>query len=600
MYYEKLVEIYEKLESTSKRLNKTHYVSELLKNISNEDLSEIILLLQGKVFHNYDERKIGIASKLVMKALNIATGKDVEDIIANWKKTGDLGDSAAELIKQKSQKTLFQSKLTINKVFDNIQKVALIEGKGTVDKKLKLIAELLTSASPQEAKYIIRTVLEDLRVGVGDGTLRDAITWAYLPIPKTIFSKCSRCKKEMPKIKKCLYCTEELEKVKENNEDRGKYNQLLEIIQNAYNLTNDFGQVALIAKTKGIIGLKNITLNPNTPIKVMLYQKAKNWKDAFERVGTPAAVEYKYDGFRIQAHGKEGNVKLFTRRLEEVTKQFPDVVKWVKEEVQAEDFIIDGEIIGIGKDGKFLPFQNISQRIKRKYDIEKMIKDLPVVVRIFDIMELNGENYLKKAFKERRSALQRIVKETLNFKLAKQIITSDIQTGEEFYQDSITKGNEGVMVKNLDAPYKPGSRVGYGVKIKSTMDPLDLVIVGAEWGKGKRSEWLSSFILACQNNDGSLLEIGRVGTGIKEKKEEGISFGELTKLLEPLILSEKNKIVKVKPKIVLSIEYEEIQGSPSYSSGYALRFPRLKGIRIDKPVKEIATIHEVEDLYEEQ
>ncbi|MBT3304619.1 ATP-dependent DNA ligase [Candidatus Woesearchaeota archaeon] len=599
MHYEKLVETYEKLESTSKRLDKTHYVSELLKSTT-DDMEEITLLLQGKVFPSYDERKIGMASKLVLKALNIATGTDADQIMKSWKKTGDLGNSAAELIKEKSQKTLFQTNLSVSKVFTNIQKVALIEGQGTVDKKLKLIAELLTSAKPLEAKYIIRTVLEDLRVGVGDGTLRDAITLAFLDIPETIFSKCPRCQKLMPKIASCLYCTEDLPKIKESGEDRVKYNLLLEAVQNAYDMTNDFGQVATIAKTKGLSGLQNIQLSPETPIKVMLYQKAKGWEDAFERVGTPAAVEYKYDGFRVQAHGKDGNVKLFTRRLEEVTKQFPEVINWIKQDIQSNDFIIDGEIIGISKQGKFLPFQNISQRIKRKHEIEKMVKDLPVVVRWFDLMELEGKNYLKEPYSERRNALAGIIKENDNFKAAEQIITDDIATGVTFYEESIAKGNEGVMVKKLDAPYKPGSRVGYGVKIKSTMDPLDLVIVGAEWGKGKRSEWLSSFILACQDENGNMLEMGRVGTGIKEKAEEGTSFGELTKLLEPLILSEENKVVKVKPKIVLSIEYEEIQRSPSYSAGYALRFPRLKEIRIDKPVSEISTLHEVEDLYEEQ
>lgn len=624
MHYETLVETYEKLGSTTKRLDKTYYVAELLKSTSDKELDKITLLLQGKVFPNYDERKIGVASKLVAKALNIATGIDSEKIESVWKKTGDLGDTAEELVKKKTQRTLFASKLSVEKVFSNIQNLALIEGEGSVDKKLKLIAELVTSASPTEAKYIVRTVLEDLRVGVGDGALRDAIVWAFFPLPQGVFFRCRRCKKIMPKVSKCLYCTNEIntkfEKEKTNftdiehlpkddliftdseTEARDVYNQISSSVQSAYDLTNDFGIVAVTAKTKGIKGLNDIALSPLIPIKVMLYQKAKGFEDAFETVGKPAAVEYKYDGFRVQCHKKNNKIQLFTRRLEDVTEQFPEVVELVKKNVDAKNFIFDSEIIGIDvKTRKFVPFQKISQRIKRKYDIEKMIKELPVAMKIFDVMEIEGKNFLKEPFRERRAALKKIVKEEKDkITLAEQIIASTVKDAEKFYKESLEMGNEGVMMKNLDAPYKPGSRVGYGVKIKPSMETLDLVIVGAEWGEGKRSGWLSSFTIACQDEDGNLIEIGKVGTGIKEKTEEGASFEELTNLLKPLIISEKGKEVKVKPKIVLEIEYEEIQSSPSYSSGYALRFPRLKEIRDDKPVREVHTLKEVEKLYKEQ
>lgn len=552
MKYLALAQTYEQLAATNRRLEKTDILTTLLNETPSEDLPQITLLIQGKVFPAHDDRKIGIAAKLVQKALNLATGTPTEKIIQLHKKLGDLGDVAKEVTKTKQQATLFSQELTVKKVFENIQKLTTIEGAGSVDTKLKTIAELLTSAKPLEAKFIARTLLEDLRVGVGDGTLRDAIANTFL----------------------------------EGN---------VEPIQRALDLTNDFGQVAIAAK-KGIKELEKIKLTAQTPIKLMLFQKAKGFDDALETVGVPCAIEYKYDGFRVQIHKKENEINLYTRGLEEVTKQFPDVVQ-AAQSIKAKNAIIDAEIIGIKSDGNYLPFQQISQRIRRKHDIEELVKKLPVVIRAFDIMEVDGQNLLQIPFKERRSHLEKILPKTKSFHPAEQLLTSSPKEAAQFYQQALVKGNEGVMVKKLDAPYKPGSRVGSGLKIKPTMETLDLAIVKAEWGEGKRSQWLSSFTLACEDN-GDFKEIGKVGTGFKEKDEEGLSFNQLTKLLKPLITKETGKTVQVKPKIILEIEYEEIQSSPSYESGFALRFPRVIRLREDKD--EVSTLELVEQLYDEQ
>lgn len=581
MKYSELVKVYDKLESTTKRLDKTYFISQFLKKVPEAELDAIVLLLQGIIFPKYDERKIGVASRLVLKALNTATGIEVDKIEKEWKNIGDLGEVAEKLVGKKKQATLFSQELSVKKVFDNIRNLAELEGPGTVDRKVKLIAELLTSAKPREAKYIIRIILEDMRVGVGDGTIRDALVWAYFG-------------KEIGLV------YDEKEKTVEFKEGREKYKEYLDVLQEALDISNDFSKVAKVAKEKGINGLKKIELKTEKPIKVMLFQKAKDFEDAFERVGKPAAFEYKYDGFRLEIHKKGDEVKLFTRRLENVTKQFPDVVRFVKDSVKAKDFIIDSEITGIDpKTKKHLAFQNISQRIKRKYDIDKMTKEIPVMVNVFDIISHDGKSLINEPYKERISVLKRIVKKQAHkIQQAEQIITADMKEVQKFYEKALAMGNEGVMAKNLEAPYKPGSRVGYGVKIKPTMETLDLVIVGAEWGTGKRGKWLSSFNIACRDPDtGELLEIGKFGTGVKEKAEEGTSFEEMTNLLKPLIKSEKGKHVKVKPKIVVEIDYEEIQKSPTYSSGYALRFPRLVKLRSDKPVDEITTIDMVEELY---
>jgi len=332
----------------------------------------------------------------------------------------------------------------------------------------------------------------------------------------------------------------------------------------------------------------------------MLAQKVLSVKEAFKSVGKPAILEYKYDGFRMQIH-KSSEIKIFTRRLEDVTLQFPEVKEFVEKNIKADSCIIDCEAVGYNPEtNTYTSFQNISQRIKRKYKIEELSIKLPVELNVFDLIYLDGEDYLSVPFLERRKKLESIIVEVpKKIVLSKKIITENEEEAETFFKKSIALGNEGLMFKNMHAFYKPGARVGSMVKYKSVMDPLDLVIIGAEWGEGKRSGWLTSFSIACVS-DSEFLELGRVGTGLKEKKEEGLSFQELTELLKPLIIEEKGKDVKVKPEIVVSILFEEIQKSPSYNSGYALRFPRFTILRQDKNVDDVLNIEELEDIYYNQ
>lgn len=581
MRYGDLVEVYEDLEGTSKRLAKTYYISAFLKKIKTDEMEHLMLLLQGRVFPVWDERKIGVASRLVIKSINLASGMSVAKIETEWRKVGDLGEVAKNLIKRKTQATLVSIHLSTSKVFDNLVKLASAEGKGSVDVKVKLIAELLTSAGPDEAKYIVRTVLEELRVGVASGTLRDAIAWAYLY-----------------KVK----YNEKKKSIDLSAEERVKYNEAANAVQGAYDVTNDFAVVAKVAKTKGLKGLSKVNLKLGNPVKVMLYLKAKDMHEAFKRIGTPLQVEYKYDGFRVQVHKDAGKISVYTRRLEDVTAQFPDIVDVVKGHVKGRSFILDAEAIGYDrKSGKYLPFQNISQRIKRKYNIDEMAKKFPVELNVFDMLYYNGKNLLDEPFSKRRGLIERIVKpRKRSIVPAACLVTSEVKEAEKFYKEALKLGNEGVMVKKLDAIYKPGARVGYGMKVKPVMESLDLAVVGAEWGEGKRKGWLSSLVLACKNKKGEFVEIGKVGTGLKEKEKEGVTFQQVTDLLKPLIIKESGRSVRVRPSLVIEIRYEEIQKSPTYSSGYALRFPRVVRIRDDRAPDEINTLEDVEVLYKQQ
>ena len=575
MQYSTLVDVYEKLESTSKRLEKTAFAAKLLKETDTKLIPIITLMIQGKIYPAWDDRKIGVASKLVLKAINLATGVDASKVEDEWKKTGDLGKTAENLVEKKQQQSLFRKDLEARKVFDNLEKLSTLEGLGTVNRKIQLIAELLTSASPKEAKYIIKTVLEEMRIGVGEGVLRDAIVWEHFG-----------------------YTGEE----GRTDEVGEEYKSYLAKVQEAYDITNDFSEVA-IASRNGEKALGEIKLLPEKPIKVMLAQKVDDVAAAFEKVGKPAFVEYKYDGFRMQVHGFDGKIRIFTRRLEDVTEQFPEVIEYLKKNVKAKSFILDGEAVGYNPETKkYLPFQKVSQRIKRKYEIERMAKEYPIELNLFDIVFLDGKNLIKKEFSERRKLLEKIITEKKwNVVLAKQLISGDEKEVQQFYEDTLKLGMEGVMFKKTDAPYKPGSRVGHMVKLKPVMESLDVIITGAEWGEGKRASWITSFAIACQDESGEFVDIGRVSTGLKElKSDEGTTFSEMTELLKPLIISEKGREITMKPEIIIEVHYEEIQKSPTYSSGYALRFPRFVRLRDDKSIDEVSDISLVEELYYNQ
>lgn len=630
MDYSELVKAYSELESTTKRLEKTYIISELLINTSKKDLDQIVYLLQGRVFPRWDERKIGMSSRLVLKSISLSTGVSSEKIEKEWAKTGDLGIVAEKLLRTKKQTTLFSKRLTVDKVFQNLRNLSELEGPGTVSKKVDLVTELMTSATPEEAKFIVRTVVEKLRISVAEGVIRDSIAWTYLPKVVGIFFKCENCKNFVPSNSKCLNCGENivnkfkeaikskykrsfepknLKDVKKSNiskyslivvEDeklaRKIYNYFIERVQNAYDLTNDFGQVARFAKTNDFGKLKMITGRPLNP---MLAVKNESIEEALNSVGSPALVESKLDGFRLQIHRNKEDVKLYTRRLENVTKQFSDVIPYIKKNVKSESFILDAEVVGFDpKTGKHLPFQFISQRIRRKYDIEKKAKEIPVEINVFDIMYRDNKSLMELSQKERREILEKIITEKKNkIVLTRKLISNKEKDIDKFYRESLKKGNEGVMIKSLDSKYIPGRKVGGWVKLKPIKETLDLVITSAEWGEGKRAKWMSSFTLSCRDKD-RVLEIGKVGTGILEKEGE-LTFENLTRELNPLIISEKGKTVFLKPKVILEVAYEEIQKSSNYSSGYALRFPRAIRIRKDLGFNDADSLDRVKKFFEE-
>jgi len=578
MYYSRLADTYEELEKTSAKLKKSEIIAMLLKETDSREMGMVVLLLQGRVFPIWSEKELGIANLLMIKAISTATGFPAGKVEERFKKTGDLGLVVEELIKNKKQSTLFSRRLTVGKVFENLQKVAGVEGKGSQDRKFQLVSEIIGSAQAKEAKYIVRTVLGELRIGVAEGIVRDAIAEAFF------------------------------------HENERK--EAINAIEWAWFLTGDYGVTAGIAKEKGLSGLKKVKLEIGKPIQVLLAEKSPSLQDALESF-EECAIEIKYDGARVQIHKSGERIWLYTRRLENITRQFPDLVELVKKHVKGNEFIIEGEILAVDpKTQRPLTFQTLSQRIHRKYDIQEIVKQIPIQVNVFDVIYHGGKSFFSTPFRERRKFLESIIVPLPGkFQLAEELVTKDIKKAESFYKRALEANQEGVMVKNLSALYQPGRRVAGGwLKVKPTMESLDLAIIGAQWGTGKRAGWMGSFLLGCLDEKaGDFLECGMIGTGIKEKEgvsgrlqagmekeQEGVTFHQLTKLLKPNIESEKGGLIKIRPKVVVEVAYEEIQKSPNYRSGFALRFPRVVRIRFDKGPEQADTLHRVKLLFEQQ
>lgn len=557
MEYSKLVELYEELDSTQSTLEMTSILADFFSE--NEDqLEDLVLLAMGRPFPYWKDLDIGISSKTMLEIIEEATGRSKKEIEEVWRDQGDLGFASEEMVRNKTQRKLGSKDLTVERVVQTLEKVAKMgegggeTGKVSMDKKKSEVSALISDSDPLEAKWVARTFIENLRLGVGEGIIRDALSEAFFDGEQT------------------------------------------EEIQRAYDLTNDFQEVAKACR-EGIDEVKALEIEVFRPIKSMLAKKVESIDEAFEEVGMPAAVDYKYDGVRAQIHVKDGEVKIFTRRLEDITKQFPDAVEAVEKHIDAENAIIDSEIVAYHpEEGSTIPFQQLSRRVKRKYDIQKLKKEIPVEVRPFDLIYREGSKIDDK-YSDRYQGLVSIVNgEKRELRMVDHAVTDDPEEVRDMDRKALSEGHEGIMMKSIDAEYKPGNRVGYMVKLKPVMETLDLAVIGAKWGEGRRSGWLSRLKLGCWNEDKQEYEmIGRMATGLTDEELE-----EITERLKPLIVEEDGRDVKVRPEVLLEAEYEEIQRSPNYESGYALRFPRLKSFRDDKDQAD--SLEKVEDLYENQ
>lgn len=551
MLYTKLVDIYEALNSTTKRLEKTEILADFLKLIGENEpqiLPAVTLMSMGRIFPTWSQKELGIGSKLLMKAIALAVGVTAGEVEDQVRETGDIGMASEKLFYRKSQVTLFTRSLTISKVYNDLVKIADISGGRSQYKKIDILLGLLSSASPLEAKYITRTVIEELRVGVGEGTIKDAISQAF-GIPK-------------------------------------------EVIERSHMLTNDLGLVAAVSRVEGEEGLKKLSLEPGKPVKPMLAQLSPGIEETVKEMGW-AICETKYDGIRVQIHRKGEEIEIYTRRLENISKALPEIVSYIRESLPPRDFIVEGEII-VTRDGKPISFQYILQRVRRKYDIERMVDQIPLTLYLFDTLYY-GNNLIDTPFRNRREILESIVQVNPGkVEISRQVnvTPSDIEKAQELFEYSINEGHEGIMIKDPEAPYMPGIRGKKMLKFKAEPETLDLAVVGGTYGKGKRAHFIGSYLLALQDEDNQLRTIAHVATGLDDK-----TLAELSQLVEPLITRQKGRKVRIEPKIVLEVAFSEIVKSPEYESGYSLRFPVVKGIRYDLSPVDVDTLDRIDTMF---
>jgi DNA ligase-1 len=578
--YAVIADAYEKIEATSKRLEMTDLLVDLLKNTPKQVIAKVVYLTQGKIYPDFVGLEIGVAEKLAIKALARASGRRQSEIEKELRENGDIGLAAQKILAKKQQSTFFQKTLTAERVYETLDKMAKTTGSGAVGSKMALLAGLLSDASPKESKYIMRTVTGNLRLGIADMTVLDALAIAY-----------------------------------------GGGKESRELIERAYNISSDLGKVANVVTEKGLAGIEKFKVEVFEPIRPMLAERLASPEEILEKLGGKCVAEYKYDGERVQAHKKGNEVLLFSRRLERISDQYPDAVELVKGQVKAEEAILEAECVAVDVEtGELLPFQELMHR-RRKYGVKEAMAQYPVSLFMFDALYVDGRDLTLKSYPVRRKMLETAIKENAQVKAAKQQKTSSVKELEEFFEKAIEDGCEGLMCKSVakDSVYQAGARgwlwIKYKRDYKSEMtDTVDLVVVGAFHGRGKRAGTYGALLLAAYNKEADTFEtVTKLGTGFTDE-----DLKKLHELLKAYVVPRKHSRVQSKleadvwfePKVVLEVLGAEITLSPIHvcalnavrkNSGLAIRFPRFTGkYRTDKAAEDATTSLEIVEMYRNQ
>jgi DNA ligase-1 len=550
--FKALAELCEKLEATKKWLLMISLVAEFLKNLETEEVEPAVSMILGRPFPKWSQQTLDASWASLSKIIKRITKADWKVFIKAFGETGDIGSATKILFessKVRRQSTLFERKLTIMEVRHSFEAIAETVGSGSREKKERLIETILSLASPLEAKYLVKIFIGEMRTGFYEGLMEQAVSKAF----------------QIP----------------------------LETVQKASMTIGDVGEVAAIAKNQGKEALSKIGFKVFRSVKLMLAQTASNVAEALKEHGGKAAFEHKLDGARVQIHKRENDVRIFSRRLADVTASLPEIVQMVRNNVKAEKAILEGEVIAVDSQGHPVPFQHLMRRFKRVHEIEDMIEKIPVKLYLFDVLYLDGESLISLPYTQRRQIL---AGHSGEIQLAKQLVTDKVEDAERFLKEAMDAGHEGLVAKKLDSEYTPGIRGKRWLKVKPVLEPLDLVVVAAEYGYGRRHEWLSDYYLAARDAEtGEFLMVGKTFKGLTDAE-----ITEMTKRLKELTIKEEGRRVVVVPKIVVEVLYNEIQKSPKYKCGMALRFARISRIREDKTGEEADTIQTVREIYEKQ
>ncbi|MEM0138115.1 MAG: ATP-dependent DNA ligase [Thermoplasmatales archaeon] len=569
----------DRIEATTKRLEMVDLISDILKR-ANDDIKETVFLIQGKIAPDYEGLELGIAEKIAIKAISSQSGRKEREIEEELVRKGDLGKIAEELLTNRKQVALFSEELTVKRVFETLVRLAKESGSGSQTRKLQYLQDILQNAEPLEVRYIIRIVTGKLRIGVADMTIVDAIASAF------------GTKEEA------------------------------DIVERSYNIMPNLSELAYRAMTYGVQSLSSIRLSPGIPVRSMLAERLPSLKDILDKMGGKFAIEYKYDGLRVQVHKTGDRVELFSRRLERITSQFPDIVREMKERIKPETAILDGEAVPYNLEtNEMLPFQEISRRRGRKYDLDETAEQIPVVVFLFDAMMINGQNLLETPYPDRRVNLLSSVNEGERVHIAKSKLVTDVDEAENFFNEALEAGCEGIVAKSVEdkSIYKAGAREFLWIKYKREYqlemeDTVDLAVVGAFAGQGKRSGRYGALLMAIYSKEEDKFKtICKLGSGFTDDQLEN-----LPRMLQRFLIPNRDRRVDseisadfwFQPSLVLEVKGAEITLSPVHTccrdvikknAGLAIRFPRFTGRwRNDKDAEEATTEEEILEMYHSQ
>ena len=568
----------ENMEGTTKRLELTDFLVGLFKETPQDLLPKIVYLIQSKIRPDFEGIELGMAEKLAIRSLSKSSGTPVKKIQEIYQDDGDLGHSAEKILQLKKQTTFVNEPITLERVYDTFFKIAKTEGKGSQDMKIKYISSLLNDAMPIDGKFILKILLGTLRLGVADNTIIDALTIAFTG-------------------------------------SKEKRHQ----VEDAYNVSSDLGKVAQVISEEGINGVEKFQISIFNPVRPMLADRVKSESEALEKMGEKFAAEYKLDGERVQVHLKNKQVILFSRRLENITKFYPDIVENISKSLKTREAILEAEAVAINENsGEFLPFQELMHR-RRKYNLERAVSEIPITLNFFDVLYFDGKNCLGLSYEERRKNLEEIVIEDKFAKLVPMVtVTTDDQI-EDFLENSINSGCEGLMLKSLEGQYRAGMRGSNWLKLKREYrnelgDSLDLVVIGAFFGKGRRTGRYGTLLVATYNDENDTFSsICKVGTGFTDENLDQlyqILSNKVTLKKNQKINSEMESDVWFDPELVIEVVASEITLSPIHKtatniirkgSGLALRFPKFTGkIRLEKSAEDASTDREIVALYQGQ
>ncbi len=578
MKFSIISDAFQQMEATSKRLELTDILVKLIQEIPEDVIAKAIYLIQGKLRPNFEGVELGIAEKLVMRAMSKSSGIPLKKIEDDYNKGGDLGQTAENILQQKIQTTFASEVITLEKVYDTLFKISKLEGKGSQEMKMKYVSSMLNDATPQESKFILKILLGTLRLGIAENTVMDALAIAFTG-------------------------------KKENRE----------IIENAYNVSSDLGKVAEVISTGGISEIEKFQIKLFSPIRPMLADRIKSGEETVEKFQEKFAAEYKLDGERAQIHKQKDKIEIFSRSLEIITSYYPDIVEKISKLIISDDVILEAEVVAMNSNsGDFLPFQELMHR-RRKYEIEEAVTKYPITVNFFDVLFSDGKNCMDIRYEERRELLEKIIKQDDFARLIPMSVIESEEQVLEVLENSINSGCEGLMLKHLDSTYRAGIRGSNWLKLKREYqnelgDSLDLVVVGAFFGKGRRTGKYGTLLLSTYNDEEDIFpSICKVGTGFTDESLDQlyqILSPKVTLKKNPRIVSEMEADVWFEPELVIEIVASEITQSPIHKTalgkikegtGLALRFPKFTGkIRTEKNSEDASTDEEVIALYKVQ